>query len=181
METETPVLTEKKSSKSPALTVLIVLLALAAIGLGVWGKMTNDKVTATLEAKAALETQYDGLFTKNGTTLTAFEAAKTGLETAKADLEKSQKELKGTQASLTKVQENIVKIQSDIDKALRYTAVLSGFLVEQESLMEKVKRIEATDDATLQEKYDTASRTGSDEDANVFFEHIIKAISALLK
>lgn len=182
METETPAVTpEKKTSKSPALTVLIVLFLLAAIGLGVWGKMTSDKVAATLEAKTALDAKFDSLAAENGTTLTDFEAAKTELETAKADLEKAQKDLTGTQESITRVQENIAKLQSDIDKALKYTAVISGFLVEKESLAENLNRIKATGDTALQEKYDAVERTGSEKDATTFLEHIVKAIAALLK
>jgi len=182
METETPVaMPEKKARKSPFLAILIVILALAAIGLGVWGKMTNDKITATLEAKAALDSEFDSLLAENGNTLTDFEAATADLKTTKADLEKAQKDLKSSQDSLTRVQENIVKIQSDIDKAMKYASVLSGFLVERESDAENIRRIKATEDSTLQEKYDTAYRSGTTEAADAFFEYIIKTISALLK
>ncbi len=181
METETPVITEPKASKSPALTILIVLFALASIGLGVWGKMTNDKVIAALSAKSELEAKYNSLLTENTAALTDFEAASAELNTAKGDLEKVKKELTTSQNSLTKAVDNAGKLQSDIDKASLYVAVLSGFLVEKETLSENLSRIKATEDAVLQEKHDTYYRTGSETDALAFVEHILKAIASLLK
>jgi hypothetical protein len=178
METKS---TETKVSRGVGLTVLIILLALAALGLGIWGYMISTKLNTTLESQTVLQTQYDDLKKQNETTISDYDTAQTDLEKNKTTLENYKKYLSSTETSLAKAKDAAVKIQGDVDQALKYIDVLSSLIVQKESRVEIQKRIEITNDPTLKEKYDKLSQTGSQADATAFLEYILKTINNLLK
>ena len=181
METEPPVVKEKKASKGGGLTVLLILLILAALGLGILGVMTNTKLNTTMESQVVLQKQLDDLSLENETITSDLDTAKADLEKAKADLEKAKKNLSSTESSLTKVNGDAAKLQADIDKALKFVDLLSGAIVEKVNPVELQNRVEATNDLTLKEKYEKFLKTGSQTDFEDWLEYIFKTLSALLK
>ena len=181
METDAPVVEEKKALKGIGLNVLIILLVLAALGLGIWGAMLGIKLNATLESQTALQKQYEELLPQNKTMTSNLDTAKAELEKAKVDLENAKKGLASTEASLAKVKENNAKLQADVEKALMYVNVLSGIFVEKESLVENINRIDATGDSALKEKYEKVSETGRETDAAEWLEYLLKTLNELLK
>lgn len=153
MSTE-PVLTETKKSSFSIVTVFLIIVLLAVIGLGVWGFMLNGDIKESQAAYADLKSRHETL-TKEKNALTAnLETAKADLDTAKKDLEKAKKDLANEEAALTKVQDEQTKLKGNVDKALKYLDMMIGYWVRDESPDETSDLIEAIGDPELTKTYE---------------------------
>jgi uncharacterized protein HemX len=152
MQTETT----PTKSKFSAVTALLIVFLLAAIGLGVWGYMLTNDTNATRADEAALQAKYETLTndkkTLDGNLVTAkanLEQAKADLEQAKKDLEKAKKDLETEQANLAKAQESKSALQANVDKAVKYLKVAIAYWVEAADPEEMRQLIKDTEDADL--------------------------------
>ena len=181
METEIPVAEKKKASKVNVLTVSLIVLVLAAMGLGTWGILLNNELIATEETRKSLQAEYDALASQNKELQAEFDTAQANLEEAKADLSKSKEAISKTETKLTSVQASAVSLQADLAQALKYVEVASGYLVEKNTLVAIEKKVEAVGDPTLNEKFKKFKYTINDENFMDWMVYLFTALTNLLK
>ncbi len=181
METEVSVPEVKKASKFNVLLVFIVILFLAAIGLGVWGYLlTNDIKTAQAD-RSALQTRYDGLTKEKNTLSSNLDKAKTDLEKTKKDLDTAKEDLSSAQSDLSKSKSQVTELQGKIDKVVAYLDVAVEFFVNSGSLTNVGNKVEAVHDTTLTEKFNAYSESKNSVDFNAWLTYLFVTISDLLK
>lgn len=181
METETPV-TEVKTTpkKSNGLSVLLIVLLLAVVGLGAWGFVMNSNLKAAQSAQVELQSKFDSLTSETSTLTTDLEAADADLEKAKADFEKAKKDLSTARADLTKSQETVVASKADIEKALKYLDVAAGLFVESDNLDELKVKVNSLNDSALMEKFDTYYKSKNEKDFSAWLGYLFQTIADLL-
>jgi outer membrane murein-binding lipoprotein Lpp len=141
---------------------------------------------------ASLKSEYDTLKTINVALMVEHETLQSDFAGTKADLEKTQTSLEDTKANLkdalndvSALEEKMVKVKAKVEvlKSL-FLPSLSGEYVnysEGEALawfLEWGTLVEATNDSSLQEKYDALVVGGfSEKGTSDFFIYLIEAIS----
>lgn len=182
METETPV-TEVKTTpkKSNGLSVLLIVLLLAAIGLGAWGFMMSSSIKKTQSAQAELQKKYDSLTSETDTLTADLAQAGADLEKAKADFEKAKKDLSTAQADVAKSQEAVVADKANIEKALKYLDIAVGLFVESDNLDEQKIKVKSLNDSALMEKFDTYYKSRNETDFSAWLGYLFQTIFDLLK
>ena len=181
MQTEPSVAEVKKSPKSTGITVLLVLLLLAAIGLGVWGYLLGNNIKATVDAQAALQGKYDDLTKEKNTLATNLDQTNADLDKTRTNLEKAKKDLTTAQSDLSKSQSNVTAMRGNMDKALKYLAIVSGWFINEDRPSETGLKIKAIEDPKLTEKFEKYDKSGSEEDFKAWFGYLFTAIADLLK
>ncbi|RJP47137.1 MAG: hypothetical protein C4583_17130 [Anaerolineaceae bacterium] len=182
METETPV-TEVKPTpkKSSGLSVLLIVLLFAVVGLGIWGFVMSSNLKTTQAAEVDLQKKFDSLTSETNTLSADLEQAGADLEKAKAALEKAKKDLSTAQADLAKSQETVVADKADIEKAIKYLDVAVGLFVESDNIDETRARIRSLNDSALTEKFETYYSSRSNPDFSGWLGHLFQTIADLLK
>jgi septal ring factor EnvC (AmiA/AmiB activator) len=180
METETPVTEVKKKSRIDGMSILLIILLLAVVGLGIWGFVMNSNLKATQTDQVALQNKFDSLTSETNTLTTDLEKAGADLEKAKADLEKAKKDLSTAQADLTKSQDAIVASKADIEKALKYLDVAVGLFVDKAGGDAMKIRINAINDSNLTEKFDKYYKSGSETDFSAWLGYLFQTVADLL-
>lgn len=182
METETPV-TEVKPTpkKSSGLSVLLIVLLLAVVGLGIWGFVMSSNLKGTQSAQVDLQKKYDSLTSETDTLSADLEQAGADLEKAKANLEKAKKDLTTAQTDLAESQEAIVADKADIEKALNYLDVAVGMFVESDNLDEVRSKVKALNDSVLTEKFEMYYQSRDEADFGGWLGELFQTIYDLLK
>ena len=182
METETPV-TEVKPTpkKSSGLSVFLIVLLLAVIGLGIWGFVMSANLKETQSAEVDLQKKFDNLTSETDTLSADLKQAGADLEKAKADLEKAKKDLTAAQTDLAESQEAIVADKADVEKALKYLDVAVGMFVESDNLDEIRSKVKALNDSVLTEKFETYYQSRNEADFGGWLGELFQTIYDLLK
>ena len=182
METQTPV-TEVKPTpkKSSGLSVLLIVLLLAVVGLGIWGFVMSSNLKETQSAEVELQKKFDNLTSDTNTLSADLEQAGADLEKAKAALEKAKKDLSSAQADLTKSQDAITADKADIEKALKYLDVAFGLFVNSDTLDEVRASVRLLNDSALTEKFETYYNSKSNTDFSGWLGYLFQTIADLLK
>lgn len=181
MEPETPVVETPQKTKINGLTIALIILLVAALGLGTSGFLLNSNLTSTRSTHAALQKEHDKLTSDTKTLTSDLEKAKADLEKAKADLEKAKKDLATSQSDLTKSNDAITGHQSDITKAKLYLDFASAFFIDRADLTALDAKIAAVKDPKLMEKFDAYSKGGSETEFINLMYYLFKTIADLLK
>ena len=176
----------KPAQKSYGMLVAVVILALAVIGLGVWGFMQTSALKDTqaqladLQAKhTALTTERDNLSSSLKKTTSELDATKSELETTKTTLEATTAELETTKADLAKSKDETSALQAKIDTAMKYVEVLTGFWIDSFDTMES--KIDATGDSSLQAPFNALVNGGGLTEIIALQQALFDAIATVLE
>ncbi len=180
METETPVTEVKKKSRIDGMSIFLIVLLLAVLGLGILGFVMSSNLKETQSAEAELQKKFNSLTSETNTLTADLEQAGTDLEKAKADFEKAKKDLSTAQADLTKSQEAVVASKADIEKALKYLNVAVGMFVESDNLDELRDKVGSLNDSALKEKFDTYYKSRNETDFGIWLGQLFQTIADLL-
>jgi chromosome segregation ATPase len=171
----------KKTSKFNVVTLFLVILVLAAIGLGVWGYTLNTNIQTTYAERDALQKKYDGLMKDKNGLAAELETAKTELATAQSDLKKAQTYLTDAQGQLTKSQDEATKLQASIDNSLKYLNIALGVYVHGDDLSETESKVKVLNDPKLTEKFKAYKEKDNEKNFTGWMSYLFATMADLIK
>ena len=177
----TPLVKKKRSKLIIAwigLGLFAVLFLLSFAWVGYWAYTLNTQLTATQQQYSALQTEYDKLKSEHTTLTLEHEKRNAELSQAKTDLEKANSDLTAAQDDLSKTKDQSEKLDAQIDAAGKLAEVLFVFSMSDDpsDVFKIDELIKETKNQQLIEKWNTFTRTPSDDALSAFMEYLILAV-----
>jgi uncharacterized protein HemX len=173
---------EKKRTKINiaviGLSLLVVLLFLAFGWVGYWAYTLNTELTTTQGQLAALQAEHAKLQTNYAALTSEHEKLNDELTQSKSDLEQANTHLATAQADLSKSKDQGEKLDAQIDTAGKLAELLFVWsMSDSPSDVFKVDElVKETHNQQLIDKWNTFTRTPSDDAMGAFIEYLILAI-----
>lgn len=172
----------KKRSKliiaSIGLGLFMVLLLVSFAWVGYWAYTLNTELTAAQQQFSMLQTEYDKLKSEHSTLTLEHEKLNAELSQTKTDLEKANTDLTTAQADLSKSKDQGEKLDAQIDAAGKLAEVLFVFSMSDDpsDVFKVDELIKDTNNQQLIDKWNTFTRTPSDDALSAFMEYLILAV-----
>lgn len=177
----TPVVAKKRSKLIIAwigLGLFAILFLLSFAWVGYWAYTLNTELTSTQQQLSTLQTEYDNLKSEHTTLTLEHENLNAELSQTKADLETANTELTAAQDDLSKSKDHVETLDAQIDAAGKLAEVLFVFSMSDDpsDVFKVDELIKGTNNQQLIDKWNTFTRTPSDDALSAFMEYLILAI-----
>lgn len=177
----TPVVAKKRSKLIIAwigLGLFAILFLLSFAWMGYWAYTLNMQLTATQQQLSTLQTEYDKLKSEHTTLTLEHENLNAELSQTKADLETANTDLTAAQDDLSKAKDQSEKLDAQIDAAGKLAEVLFVFSMSDEpsDVFKVDELIKETNNQQLIDKWNTFTRTPSDDALSAFMEYLVLAV-----
>lgn len=174
-----------KARKSPKLIIATIglglfgfLLLLAFAWVGYWAYTLNTQLTATQGQLTSLQAEYDKLNSDHTALTLEHEKQNAELSQTKTDLEKANTDLTTAQGDLTKSKDQSKKLNNQVDAAGKLAEVL--FVMSMSDSPSDVFKVDGlineTKNQQLIDKWNTFTKSPSEDALNAFMEYLILAI-----
>jgi septal ring factor EnvC (AmiA/AmiB activator) len=155
-----------------------VLLLVSFAWVGYWAYTLNTQLTAIQQQFTALQSEYAKLRTEHTILTSEHDKLNAELSQTKADLEKANTDLTTAQADLSKFKNQGEKLDAQIEAAGKLAEVL--FVISMSDNPSDVFKVDGlikeTNNQQLIDKWNTFTRTPSEDGLNAFMEYLILAI-----
>lgn len=153
---------EVKPRKSMGMTITLIVLVIALLGVAVWGFTLNTTLTKTHEANVSVQADYKKLTGEKDAVSAELETGKAGLETLMQELEEAKKELATAEADVTSTSKETTDRRANIEKAIKYID-LGAALFDDTSLEDLSKKVSAINDPELKKNFDAFFASFTDD------------------
>jgi uncharacterized protein HemX len=173
---------EKKRTKINiaviGLSLLVILLFLAFGWVGYWAYTLNTELSTTQGQLVALQAEHAKLQTDYATLTSEHEKLNAELNQTKAHLEQANTDLTAAQADLSKSKDRGENLDAQIDVAGKLAEILYVWsMSDSASDVFKVDElVKESNNQQLIDKWNTFTRTPSDDALGAFVEYLILAI-----
>jgi septal ring factor EnvC (AmiA/AmiB activator) len=170
-----------KPRRNIVIPILLVLLLLAAGGVGYWGYQLNTNLTAAKQSLDALQGKYKDLTSQKSQLSTELDQVNSELADTKAAIEKTKGDSTAATAELSKANNEATALISKMGKAAKYIEVLKGGFAEGDNVIETFVKVSATKDSKLESLW-TDYLTGLSNTSFVkFMAYLISTTVDILK
>ncbi|MBN2119355.1 MAG: hypothetical protein JW730_22480 [Anaerolineales bacterium] len=170
------------------LALVVVVLFVAAAGLGFWAYSLNTKLAAAEQQLAALQGDYDKLKADNATLTSDKDKLNADLTQTKADLEKANADLAAAQGDLKTAQDQNSDLNARMNKANKLAEILYTWFTTNDAagIFKLDSQIKATDDAKLKSLWDrfmtaAAQKRSTNNEVGELLIHIATSLRDNLK
>jgi DNA repair exonuclease SbcCD ATPase subunit len=173
----------KQNSTSMILVVFLVIMLIAAAGLGFWAYILSSILTTTQQQLTTLQGEHDKLQSDYVKLKSDNEKLTADINQSKADFEKTSGELTAAQADLKKSQEQNKGLQDRIDSASTMAKALYAFSTVKTSadFIAMDALIKATDDKQLLTQWNSFVAVPSTDASVKILLYMISSIQDVLK
>ena len=157
------------------LAFLVFLLFLAFGWVGYWAYALNAELTTTRGQLVALQAEHGKLQNDSTKLISDNEKLNADLTQSRADLEKANTELTAVQADLSQAKEKSEKLDAQIDTASSLTEILYVMtIIDNQSGILKIDRlVNESNDKELMKRWDTFTRSPSEDAMSAFLEYLV--------
>jgi predicted nuclease with TOPRIM domain len=165
------------------MNIVVVILALALVGVGFWGFQQSSALMVTQSGLATLQGKYDSLTAEKTKLSTDLDANKAELDTTKAELEKTKGELTTAQSDLTKLQDQSKALQAKIDAAGKKAQILYAFSTVKTTadLLAVDALIKASNDKQMQTEWSKFMSAPTAQSSADFLLYLMASVRDALK
>jgi hypothetical protein len=159
------------------LVFLVFLLFLSFGWVGYWAYTLNAELTATQRQLSALQAKHDKLQADYAMRTSENDKLNADLTQSKTDLEKANTDLATAQADLSKSKEKGERLDAQIDTASSLMEILYVMTIsDNDSDILKIDRlVNESKDKELKKKWDTFTRSPSEDAIGAFLDYLVLA------
>lgn len=145
---------DAKPRKSMGMTVALLVLVLAVLGVVVWGFMLNGDLTKMQEANVSLQADYKKLTGEKDAVSAELDTGKAELEKLMQELEKAKKELATAEADVASTNKETTDRRANIEKAIKYIDLGAAMYDDAQTLEDVSRKVTAINDPQLKKNVD---------------------------
>lgn len=160
---------------------VLVLLVLAALGLGYWTFQQNSKLRDAEGSLAALQKKYDSLTSEKNNLASQLKSAEAELVSTNAELESTNESLTQARADLSAANKEKSALAQKMDKASGYLDVMRGAFEDDDTYFETFFKVLATGDSKFLGFWNQYQQTGDDQDFSIWITYLFTTAVDILE
>jgi septal ring factor EnvC (AmiA/AmiB activator) len=138
-----------KPRRNIVIPILLVLLLLAASGVGYWAYQLNTQLTRAKQSLSALQAKHDTLKSEKSKLSTELDQVNSELADTNAAIEKTKSDSTAATAELSKYNDEASALISKMGKAEKYIEILKGAFADKDNVIETFLKVSAIKDSKL--------------------------------